>query len=117
MQRWDTKKMFKTGESRKMLDSRSQVRQKLIALSITIAVLGSAVAASAQNRVDLDDLTIKGELLNDNRLRLSSRDQHQINDRVSYRTNFRKEIVDGLEIPWPDQDGRGPASQGAGGGQ
>ena len=105
-----------------MLDTCSHIRQKLVAISIAMQalilalVLGSAPQAFAQNRVDLDDLTIKGELLNDNRLRMSSRDQHQITDRVSYRNNFRKEIVDGLEIPWPDQD-RAPAAQGAGGGQ
>jgi hypothetical protein len=59
--------------------------------------------------VDLDDMTIKGELLNDNRMRLSNRVQHQITDRVSYRTNFRREITDGLEVTWPEVE-REPAS-------
>lgn len=77
-----------------------------------ILFLVTLSSARAQNRVDLDDLNIKGELLNDNRLRMSTRDPHKLADRVSYRTNFRKEITDGLEIPWPDQQsaGRGPSS-------
>ena len=79
-------------------------------------VIATAAVVHAQNRVDLEDLNIKGELLNDNRLRLSARDQHKITDRVSYRTNFRKEISDGLEIQWPDSDAnRKTANEDAGG--
>lgn len=66
--------------------------------------LGCAPKAAAQNRVDLEDITIKGELMNDNRLRLSARDPHKISDRVNYRTNFRKEITDSLEIAWPESE-------------
>jgi hypothetical protein len=79
---------------------------------VIIMILAFSTFAFAQNRVDLDDLNIKGELLNDNRLRLSARDPHRITDRVSYRTNFRKEITDGLEINWPETTGgnRGTAS-------
>ena len=92
----------------------SSIRRSLSIWTIAFALLGGARAAHAQNRVDLDDLNIKGELLNDNRLRLSSRDKHQIADRVSYRTNFRREIIDALEIAWPE---RTPAAEAAGAGQ
>ena len=61
----------------------------------------TSVTARAQNRVDLDDLNIKGELLNDNRLRLSARDPHKMAERVTYRENFRPEITDHLEVAWP----------------
>ena len=83
-----------------------------------IVVSVNSGTAFAQNRIDLDDLQIKGELLNDNRLRLSARDQYQITDRVTYRKNFRKEISDGLEIAWPEADSpsRGAASQSSEGG-
>ena len=60
--------------------------------------------AHAQARVDLEDLSVKGELLNDNRLRMSSREATRIQDRVKYRKNFRSEIIDGADI-------RVPASQ------
>lgn len=55
----------------------------------------------AQARVDLDDLAVKGELLNDNRLRMSSRQALKIQDRVKYRKDFRKEIIDGADVRVP----------------
>jgi hypothetical protein len=73
----------------------------LAALLLAILLPLISLTAQAQNRVYLDDLSIKGELLNDNRLRISSRESHKITDRVSYRNNFRKEITDSLEIAWP----------------
>jgi len=87
------------------------------ALNFTIALLAPVFfdTANAQNRVDLDDMAIKGELLNDNRLRLSSRDKYKITDRVTYRTNFRREITDRIDIIWPEKK-TGEAT-GSGGGQ
>ena len=97
--------------------SKSRRIQKVLCIAVTLMafIILLPFAAKAQNRVDLEDLTIKGELLNDNRLRLSSRDQHQITDRVSYRNNFRKEIGDGPEMTWPEQESsaRTPSGQGA----
>lgn len=95
-----------------MLVSRSHIRQfrlgsLVVGVSVGLATIVSILiyssASFAQNRVDLDDLNIKGELLNDNRLRLSARDPHKMAERVSYRENFRPEIIDGLEVAWPDQ--------------
>lgn len=70
---------------------------------VFVSILLFVSASSAQNRVDLDDLNIKGELLNDNRLRMSARDPHKMAERVTYRVNFRPEIIDGLEIAWPEK--------------
>jgi hypothetical protein len=55
----------------------------------------------AQTRVDLEDLSVKGELLNDNRMRMSSRESASIQDRVKYRKNFRPEIIDGSDVRVP----------------
>lgn len=90
---------------------------KRILAAVAVVFVASVLAPSiarAGNRVDLDDLNIKGELLNDNRLRMSSREQHKITDRVSYRSGFRKEITDGLEVNWPADETakRGTASEG-----
>ena len=81
-----------------------------LVLMLTIFVLTSI--AHAQNRVDLDDLNIKGELLNDNRLRLSARDPHKMAERVTYRENFRPEINDHLEVAWPEAKAAGISSSG-----
>ena len=55
----------------------------------------------SQARVDLEDLNVKGELLNDNRMRMSSRESTRIQDRVKYRKNFRPEIIDGIDLRLP----------------
>ena len=65
-----------------------------------------STASQAQNKVDLEDLNIKGDLVSDNRLNLSNRDPAQQAERVKYRDNFRPEVIDGLETPWPDQDAK-----------
>lgn len=57
--------------------------------------------AHAQARVDLDDLAVKGEIINDNRLRMSTRESTRIQDRVKYRKNFRSEIIDGVDVRVP----------------
>ena len=107
----DPLKPLRRWESRNMPGICRMTRQLLV-----LAAFLATPLAFAQNRVDLDDLNIKGELLNDNRMRLSARDQHQISDRVSYRTNYRREITDGLEINWPEAE-REPSSEKTGGGQ
>lgn len=76
----------------------------LIAITIALPSLFLRETAHAQARVDLEDLSVKGELLNDNRLRMSSREATRIQDRVKYRKNFRSEIIDGADV-------RVPASQ------
>ncbi|MCB0391741.1 MAG: hypothetical protein KDD58_10635 [Bdellovibrionales bacterium] len=50
----------------------------------------------AQKKLDLDDINIKGELHNDNRLRLVSRDKNSLKNYVKFRTNYRKAIVEEL---------------------
>ena len=55
----------------------------------------------SQARVDLEDLNVKAELLNDNRMRMSSRESIRIQDRVKYRKNFRPEIIDGIDLRLP----------------
>ncbi len=64
-------------------------------------VLGHTDEANSQARVDLEDLSVKGELLNDNRMRMSSREATRVQDRVKYRKNFRPEITDGIDIRLP----------------
>ena len=89
---------------------RLNLRQPILSCFVEAAMLVCAVfifaslsseSASAQARVDLEDLSVKGELLNDNRLRMSSREATRIQDRVKYRKNFRPEIIDGSDVRVP----------------
>jgi hypothetical protein len=55
----------------------------------------------SQSRVDLEDLKVRGELLNDRRMRVSSREPARVQDRIKYRKNFRSEIIDGIDLRLP----------------
>lgn len=57
--------------------------------------------ASAQTRMDLDDLEIKGEILGDNRLQMLNREKNKLKNFVEFRTSYRNEMVEGLEKPFP----------------
>ena len=85
----------------------AKTRMEMIISSLGMAALCAlclvfSAPCFAQNRVDLDDLNIKGDLKNDDRLRLTARERHKLVDRVTYRYGFRKEITDRLEVEWPE---------------
>lgn len=60
-----------------------------------------ALSAHAQKKMDLDDLSIKGELHNDDRLKLIAREKNRLKNYVKYRTDFKAEIIEGLPKPEP----------------
>jgi hypothetical protein len=55
----------------------------------------------AQQRLDLDDLEVKGELQNDDRLNILARERNELRNYVKFRTNFRSEIIEELPQPAP----------------
>lgn len=70
---------------------------KMIVFTVTLIT----TPAFAQQKMDLDDVSIKGELHGDERLRLLARDRNHIKNYVQYRTSFRNEIIEGLMRPEP----------------
>jgi hypothetical protein len=91
-------KRLKSRRSSAIMKTAAKVAVMLIVMTLLIA---KPVTASAQARVDLEDLSVKGELLNDNRMRMTSRESASIQDRVKYRKNFRSEIIDGSDVRVP----------------
>jgi len=53
----------------------------------------------AKNRLDLDDIGIKGELHNDDRLVIISRERNEMKNFVHYRSEFRQEMTEVLPTP------------------
>ncbi|MGE0764231.1 MAG: hypothetical protein AB7N80_13195 [Bdellovibrionales bacterium] len=49
----------------------------------------------------MDDISIKGELHSDDRLRMLSREKNRLKNYVKYRTSYRAEIVQGMIRPEP----------------
>ena len=72
-------------------------------MRILFFILVSLFTASlfAQSKMDLEDLNVKGELLGDNRIQMIKRQQNKLKNYVEFRTNFRKEIMEELEKPYP----------------
>lgn len=57
--------------------------------------------AHAQARLDLDDIDVKGELINDDRLVILSREKNELQNYVKFRANFRSEVAEELPQPAP----------------
>jgi hypothetical protein len=61
----------------------------------------NATPSNAANRLNLDDINVKGELLNDDRLVILSRDKNELRNYVKFRTNYRSEMIEELPQPAP----------------
>jgi len=73
-----------------------------ILMVLSLLVLISSVSkAQVKNRVDLDDMMIKGELHNDDRLMILSRQKNELKNYVKFRTSFREEMLQELPVPKP----------------
>lgn len=46
-----------------------------------------------KKNLNLEDIEIKGELLNDSRMSLMNRKKEELKNRVKFRTNYREEIL------------------------
>ena len=70
---------------------------------IIFASLLLVMRANSQSkaRLDLDDLSIKGELLNDGRLNIIGRERLSLQNFVKFRTNYREIMIQELPTPAP----------------
>jgi hypothetical protein len=74
---------------------------KWLNLCFIFALVLAGSAAWGQKKMDLEDLTIKGELHGDDRLKIIAREKNRLKNYVKYRTDFRAEIIEGLPKPEP----------------
>jgi len=68
----------------------------LILLAFTIVALANSAHAQTRNRLDLEDLMIKGELRNDDRFMILSREKNEMKNYVKFRTTYREEMLQEL---------------------
>jgi hypothetical protein len=52
----------------------------------------------ANKKIDLDDVSIKGELHNDQKLRLISRSRNNLKNHIKFRVNYRNRILEELPL-------------------
>ena len=68
----------------------------LVLLSFLLVFVANKDQAQIRNRLDLDDLMIKGELRNDDRFMILSREKNEMKNYVKFRTNYREEMLQEL---------------------
>jgi len=59
------------------------------------------VSIEVENKINLEDIDIKGQLHNTERLNFLSREQNGLKNYIKFRTNFSKEIIEELPEPAP----------------
>lgn len=67
----------------------------IICIFFISQVASTQTNSKVNNRVDLDDVNIKGEA-NKGSVSFSNRSRHSLNDRIKLRKDFNKEITDNL---------------------
>jgi parvulin-like peptidyl-prolyl isomerase len=72
------------------------MKQQRVLILMVAAIVLVAGPVWAQKKLDLDDLAIKGQLHNDDRLRMLARQKYQLKNYIKYRQNFRDEIVESI---------------------
>lgn len=70
----------------------------LFGFSVTIGSNALAQQAPAgggtiNKKLNLEDITVKGELLSDDRMNFVRRQREELKNRIKFRTNFRAEIL------------------------
>lgn len=66
-----------------------------------VLLLFFSVDVKAENKINLEDIDIKGQLHNSERLNFLSRQQNDLKNYIKFRTNFSKEIIEELPEPAP----------------
>lgn len=77
------------------------MKKARISIVFIVLILAKAEVCFSQQKLDLEDVNIKGELLGDNRIQMLNRQRSELKNFVEYRTNYRKEMIQELERPYP----------------
>lgn len=67
-----------------------------------LMILFSSITYSQETikkNLNLEDISIKGELLSDSRMNLIKRKKEELKNRVKFRTQYREEILQEYTVP------------------
>jgi hypothetical protein len=67
-----------------------------VGLVLVIGCCSSQAFSQEKRRLDLDDLMVKGEIHNDDRLMILARQKNEMKNYVKFRTSFKEEILQEL---------------------
>ncbi len=57
------------------------------------APANGGAAGAVNKKLNLEDITVRGELLGDDRMNFVRRQREELKNRIKFRTNFRPEIL------------------------
>jgi hypothetical protein len=72
------------------------MKKQLASAIIVLSFISSHALSQEKKRMDLDDLMIKGEIHNDDRLMILARQQNEMKNYVKFRTSYKEEILQEL---------------------
>ena len=64
-----------------------------VAAAQKTAVPPTTGSSTINKKLNLEDITVKGELLSDDRMNFVRRQREELKNRIRFRTNFRAEIL------------------------
>lgn len=72
-----------------------------IIIAIVLVLWCGKLFAQTRSKIDLDDMMIKGELHNDDRINITSRQKNELKNYVKFRTSYKEEILQEVVAPKP----------------
>ncbi len=60
---------------------------------VAVAKAQKAGGSTINKKLNLEDITVKGDLLSDDRMSFVRRQRQELKNRIRFRTNFRAEIL------------------------
>ena len=60
---------------------------------VEVAKAQKAAGSTINKKLNLEDITVKGDLLSDDRMSFVRRQREELKNRIRFRTNFRAEIL------------------------
>lgn len=70
----------------------------LLLHSVILSALFGPMANAQNKKLDLDELMIKGELHNDDRILLLNRQRNDLKNIIKFRESFREEMLQQLPV-------------------
>ena len=83
-----------------MLDA---IESRIVRILIAVVLIFwcGKVLSQSRSRIDLDDMMIKGELHNDDRINIYTRQKNELKNYVKFRTSYKEEMLQELPVVQP----------------
>lgn len=81
-----------------MLDVIVETKFVRVLIVLVMILWAGKLLAQSRSRIDLDDMMIKGELHNDDRINIYTRQKNELKNYVKFRTSYKQEMLEELPV-------------------